>query len=46
MWDRLPTVPEFMAALEKKAGFPTGRSRDDIRLLRYTVVKHVDRALS
>ncbi len=46
MWDRLPTVPEFMAALEKKAGFSAGRSRDDIRLLRYTVVKHADRAHS
>ncbi|HEY8078249.1 MAG TPA: AmmeMemoRadiSam system protein A, partial [Labilithrix sp.] len=41
MWDRLPTVAEFMAALEKKARFPTGRSRDDVRLLRYTVKKYV-----
>jgi hypothetical protein len=44
MWDRLPSVAEFMAALEKKAGLPHGRGRDGVRLLRYTVDKHVARA--
>jgi hypothetical protein len=33
-----------MAALEKKAGLPRGGARDDVRLLRYTVDKHVERA--
>jgi AmmeMemoRadiSam system protein A len=42
MWDRLGTTAEFMAALEKKAGFPSGRARSDVRLFRYTVEKHVD----
>lgn len=44
MWDRLPTTTAFMDALEKKAGFPKGRSRNDVRLFRYTVEKHVDEA--
>jgi AmmeMemoRadiSam system protein A len=47
MWDRLPSVGEFMAALERKAGLRPSfscRARDDVRLLRYTVDKHVARA--
>jgi AmmeMemoRadiSam system protein A len=46
MWDRLPTTAEFMAALEQKARFPLGRTRNDVRLFRYTVEKHVDEAKS
>jgi AmmeMemoRadiSam system protein A len=46
MWRRLPTAPEFMAALKCKAGLPPAFWSDDIRLWRYTVDLHEEAAPS
>lgn len=44
VWERLPTVEAFAAALKQKAGVPSTYWRDDLKLWRYTVEHHVDRA--
>lgn len=44
VWEQLPTPAQFLRALKRKAGLPADAWSDDIRLLRYTVEKHVERA--
>lgn len=44
VWESLPEVDEFFDALKRKAGLPADYWSDDVRLWRYTVELHRDRA--
>lgn len=44
VWEQLPTPAQFLRALRRKAGLPVDAWSDDIRLSRYTVNKHAERA--
>ena len=44
MWSRFADGRELMGQLKRKAGFPADFWDDDVRIYRYTVDKHVDRA--
>ncbi|MBA2538053.1 MAG: AmmeMemoRadiSam system protein A [Deltaproteobacteria bacterium] len=44
VWERVPTVEAFAVALKQKAGVPSTYWSDDMKLWRYTVEHHVDRA--
>lgn len=39
VWAQLPSAPQFLAALKKKAGLPVDHWRPSLTLQRYTVVK-------
>jgi AmmeMemoRadiSam system protein A len=43
VWESLPEPREFLAQLKRKAGLPASFWADDVRLLRYTVRKFVER---
>lgn len=43
MWERLPTLDQFMAELRNKCGLPRDFA-GDVELMRYTVEKHDDPA--
>ena len=40
VWEQLPSVPDFMAHLKRKAGLPHNFWDEEVRLQRYTVSKY------
>ena len=44
MWPRIPDAKEFVAHIKTKAGLPPDFWDEDVRLFRYTVDKHEDKA--
>ncbi|HTR51430.1 MAG TPA: AmmeMemoRadiSam system protein A [Kofleriaceae bacterium] len=44
MWEQLPELAVFLAALKRKAGLPRGFDSPDVRYSRYTAERYVDPA--